>query len=102
MPPAAIAFATVSSICSLLSTDRQVIDSVVVVASAISPLMKSLKRASSSSITKMFSSTTMHAASLSEYSWLNAKPSSVKNAFDAARSLTGRFTKIMRIAVSSP
>jgi hypothetical protein len=35
-PPAAIAFATVSSTCSLLSAERQVIASVVLVASAIS------------------------------------------------------------------
>jgi hypothetical protein len=50
-PPAAMAFATVSSTCSLLSADKAVIASVDFEASAISSLMKSLNRASTSSMT---------------------------------------------------
>ena len=49
----------------------------------------------------MFSSTTMQAALSSENSGLNSKPSSVKNPLEAFRSLTGRFTKIIRIVWSS-
>jgi hypothetical protein len=50
----------------------------------------------------MFSSTTMQVAVSSENSGLKSKPSSPKNFFEASRSLTGRFTKIIRIAVLPP
>src|SRR6266540_1079542 len=97
-PPAAMALAIVSSTCALLSADKQVSTSVVFVASLISPLMTSLKRLSTRSMTKMLLSTTMHAASSSENSGLNLKPTSVKNPLAAFRSLTGKFTKIIRMA----
>src|SRR5690606_14901174 len=52
--------------------------------------------ASTSSITKMLSDTTMQVALASVNSGLNSKPSAVKNRTEASRSLTGRLTKIWR------
>ena len=85
------------SISSRLDAERQVSTSVPRLASAISPLMKSRKRSSCSSMTKMFFSTIMHSVRSSEYSGLKLKPSAVKKAFDVSIFFTGRLTKIMRM-----
>ena len=95
-PPAAMAFATSASTCSRLSADRLVTTSVVV-ASLISPTMKSRKRSYSMSMTNALSATTMHAVLSSENSGLNVKPSSEKNASESSSFLTGRFTTIALI-----
>jgi hypothetical protein len=98
-PPLARAFCRNSSTSARLPADRQIRASLPFEVSAISPVMKSLKRECASSIAMMFSSMTMQAVSSLENCMFWVKPSDRKKRLDASRSFTGRFTKIIRMAV---
>src|SRR5258706_5236057 len=100
-PPAATALPTISSTPARLSSDRHSSTSVLFVASQIGFGVKARNLSCVSSMTKILSLTTMHAAVSSVNCALKPKPSWPKKAIDFLRSDTGKLTNICAAIVCS-
>jgi hypothetical protein len=99
--PTSRALSAKASTSARSSADTQMIASVALLASTTCLSVKSAKRGSTRSITYASSLTFMPDAVSSVIRGSNSNPSEPKNFFDASRSLTGTFTKIMRDMRSS-